>query len=252
MRHSSRAVCRAALLHGFGAYVRGTFDHGGVYWTRQAPDQNKQDHTIGFAGESVGAGPSSGQGGRFELTGAEPFISGVAGRYATALFDLASDGRSLNPVEKDLTTLQELLDGSNDLRRLVTSPVYSAEDQARAVAAILEKVGIKGLVANFILLIVRNRRLFVLPDIIRAFRQLLSEKRGEVTADVTSASALSDTQIETLNAALKASMGKTVQLTQHVDQSLLGGLIVKVGSRMVDGSLQTKLRNLRLVMKEVG
>lgn len=176
----------------------------------------------------------------------------MAGRYATALLELARESKALNPVEKDLTTFQELLDGSKDLRRLVTSPVYSAEDQANAIAAVLEKAEIKGLAANFVLLVVRNRRLFALPDIIRAFGRLLAAHRGEVTAEVASASALSDEQVATLQIALKGSIGRTVQLQQRVDPSLLGGLVVKVGSRMVDGSLRTKLRNLRLVMKEVG
>ena len=152
--------------------------------------------------------------------------SGVAGRYANALFELALEENALESVEQDLNRFQQALDAVEDLRRLVKSPVFSTEEQGRAIAAILEKMEIEGLTANFLKLIARNRRLFAAPDMIKAFRALQS--------------------------ALKAALHKDVQLDQKVDATLLGGLVVKVGSRMVDSSLRTKLNSLKHAMKEVG
>lgn len=174
----------------------------------------------------------------------------MAGRYATALFELADAGNSLDATAADLGGIASLINESDDLRRLVLSPVFGADDQARAFAAVLEKVGIKGLVANFVGLVIQNRRLFALPDMIRGFNGLLAVKRGEVTADVTSAHPLNDAQIQSLKASLKTATGRDVQLNTNVDASLLGGLVVKVGSRMIDSSLKTKLTSLKLAMKE--
>lgn len=180
----------------------------------------------------------------------EQHVSGMAGRYATALFELAEAANSLDATASELARIGALINGSDDLRRLVLSPVFGADDQARAFGAVLDKAGIKGLVANFIGLVIQNRRLFALPAMIAGFNGLLAVKRGEVTADVTSAHALSDAQLQSLKASLKTATGKDVQINANVDASLLGGLVVKVGSRMIDSSLKTKLNSLKLAMKE--
>lgn len=176
----------------------------------------------------------------------------MPGRYASALFELANESGKLESVENDLIAVQGLLDGSSDFQRLVKSPVFSAEDQTRALSAILEKLGVGDLTNNFFKLIAANRRLFAAPDMIKAFRALTADARGEVTAEVTSAKALDDEQTAALKEALKASIGKDVQLDQHVDPSLLGGLIVKIGSRMIDTSLRSKLAGLRLKLQGAG
>jgi len=178
--------------------------------------------------------------------------SGVAGRYANALFELASDQKSVDAVEKDLDRFSALLGESPDLVRLVRSPVFSSDEQLRAITGVIDKAGIGGLVGNLVKVAAGNRRLFVVPDIIAAFKRLAAAERGEVSADVTSAVSLTDDQTAELKAALKASLGKDVTLMPRVDASLIGGLIVKVGSRMIDGSLRTKLNSLKLAMKEVG
>ncbi len=176
----------------------------------------------------------------------------MAGRYATALFELALDARKLKQVEKELSSFIAMLDGSADLRRLVRSPVYSSEAQARALATILAKAKIKGLTANFLGLITNNRRLFAVRDIARAFQALTALHRGETSAEVASASKLSAAQLKRLKTTLKSMLGQDVAVTTSVDPALLGGLIVKMGSRMIDNSLKTKLDNLKVAMKEVG
>jgi F-type H+-transporting ATPase subunit delta len=178
--------------------------------------------------------------------------SGVAGRYATALFELAKDEQSLDAVAADLTRFNEALDAFDDLKRLVKSPVFSAEEQGRALAAILDKLKIEGLTKNFLLLVAKNRRLFATPDMIRAFRDMLARERGETSATVTAAAKLTESQVTALMQALTAALGKKVILDEQVDPSLLGGLVVKVGSRMVDTSLRTRLNSLKIAMKEVG
>jgi F-type H+-transporting ATPase subunit delta len=186
------------------------------------------------------------------VTGQDSTVEGVPGRYATALFQLARDGDALDAVTADLDNFHAMLDESDDLARLVRSPVYTADEQNRAVTAVLGKAGITGLAANFIGLVAKNHRLFAIGDMIKAYRKLLAGHRGEVTAEVSSAETLSDTQIDALKQALKETVGRDVQLDTKVDPALLGGLIVKVGSRMVDNSLRTKLNNLKIAMKEVG
>lgn len=186
------------------------------------------------------------------MSGEDPITTGMAGRYATALFELASGPKALKSVESDLMAFRAMLDSSTDLNRLVRSPVFSADEQQRALAAILKKAGIKGLTANFLNLVARNRRLFAIRDMIRAFEALLAQHRGEVTAEVASASKLSPAQTKALKAALKAAIKQDIQISTQVDPTLLGGLVVKVGSRMVDTSLRTNLNNLKFVMKEVG
>jgi len=178
--------------------------------------------------------------------------SGVAERYATALFELARDAGTLDEIEADLKRFAVLVAESADLKRLVRSPVFSADEQRRAISAVLDKAEIGGLVGNFVRVAAQNRRLFAVPDMITAFGRLLASYRGEVSAEVTSAEPLSETHLGDLKAALKASLGKDVSLETHVDSSLIGGLIVRVGSRMIDGSIKTKLNSLKLAMKEVG
>jgi F-type H+-transporting ATPase subunit delta len=179
-------------------------------------------------------------------------ISGVAERYAGSLFDLALQANSVANVEADLTAFEAMLEGSADLSRLINSPVFSSDDQARAIAAIADQAGIIGLTGNFLRVVARNRRLFAIPAMIKAFRQIAAEHRGETAADVTSAHALTAAQQTELKAVLKSVTGKDVAITVTVDPSLLGGLVVKVGSRQIDTSLKTKLNSLKLALKEVG
>ena len=175
----------------------------------------------------------------------------MAGRYATALFELARDERAIDTVKADLDAIDTLLKDSADLRRLVRSPVFGAEEQGKALAAVLDKAGVKGLARNFLLLVASNRRLFAISDMIRAFRTLVAKHKGEVTADVTVAEKLSDAHLETLKAALKSvTGGKAVDLNVKVDPAIIGGITVKLGSRMVDSSLRTKLNSIKTAMKE--
>jgi F-type H+-transporting ATPase subunit delta len=181
----------------------------------------------------------------------EPMMASMAGRYAAALFDLAKEERLLPQVEADLKAFRTLLDDSADLRRLVRSPVISAEDQAKALDALLARAGFSPLTANFFRLIARNRRLFAVADMMRDFRALLARERGEVSADVASAHPLNPDQLTALKDALRVQIGKDVQVNTRVDPALLGGLIVKVGSKMIDSSLRTKLNNLKVAMKGI-
>lgn len=178
--------------------------------------------------------------------------SGVAERYASSLFELALEAGVVEAVGADLDRFQALLDESDDLKRLVVSPVFSAEDQSKAVSAIAEKAGISGLAANFLKVVANNRRLFAVPGMIASYRTTAAAHRGEIVAEVTSAHALDEAQETELKAALKSVTGKDVTIDLTVDPSLLGGLIVKVGSRQIDTSLRTKLSTLKLALKEVG
>jgi F-type H+-transporting ATPase subunit delta len=184
-------------------------------------------------------------------SGATGGSASVAGRYASALFDLATEQRQLPDVETNLLKFQQLLDANPDLQRLVRSPVFSADEQLKAISAIVEKAGIGGLGGNFLRLIARNRRLFAVPDMIKSFRALAARARGEVQAEVVSALPLTETQMNALKDTLRTSVGKDVQLNTKVDPTVLGGLIVKIGSRMIDSSLRTKLSTLQARMKEV-
>jgi F-type H+-transporting ATPase subunit delta len=179
-------------------------------------------------------------------------ISAVAERYAGSLFELAAQSKAISTVEADLTRFEAMLAGSDDLTRMIRSPVFSADDQAKAISAIADKAGITGLVGNFLRVVARNRRLFAIPGMIKAFRQIAAEHRGEVAAEVVSAHALTVQQEAELKAALKQVAGKDVAITVVVDPSLLGGLVVKIGSRQIDTSLKTKLNSLKLALKEVG
>ncbi|MGH1412653.1 MAG: F0F1 ATP synthase subunit delta [Pelagimonas sp.] len=178
--------------------------------------------------------------------------SGIAVRYATAIFEIVQESKDLPKLEANLDDLSATLDDSADLRELISSPVYSREEQGQAVAAIANKMGLIPAVANALSLMAEKRRLFVLPHLIANLRDMLAEEKGEVTADVASATALSDAQATKLAATLTASVGKDVKINATVDESLIGGLVVKVGSKMIDTSIRSKLNSLQNAMKEVG
>jgi len=178
-------------------------------------------------------------------------LAGVAGRYATALFELARDEGKVDQVSAELDRFQALLDDSADLDRMVKSPAISVDDKGRALAKVLAAAGISGITANFLALVCRNNRLFAVRDMMRAFASLVAAQKGVVGAEVTSAVPLSDAHRQALAAALNASLGQNVTLDCKVDARILGGLIVRVGSRMIDSSLRTKLNNLHVAMKEV-
>jgi F-type H+-transporting ATPase subunit delta len=178
-------------------------------------------------------------------------VTGMAGRYATALFELARDEKSIDAVKADLDRFEALLTESTDLTRLVRSPVFSAEQQAKALTAVLGLAGIGGLTAKFLQVVAQNRRLFAVRAILKDFRTLVARHKGEVTADVTLAEQPDERQLAAIKEALRAVTGKDVQVDIKVDPSIIGGLIVKVGSRMVDSSLRTKLKSIKHVMKEV-
>ena len=186
------------------------------------------------------------------MAGENPSVSGVSGRYATALFDLARDENSIDAVKADLDRFAAMLDESADLKRLVRSPVFAAEAQLKALSAVFEKAEITGVSANFLKVLAANRRLFAVSEVIRAFNALVAKFKGEATADVTVAETLSDKNLEALKAALKSVTGKDVTLDVKVDPSIIGGLVLKLGSRMVDSSLRTKLNSIKNAMKEAG
>ncbi|WP_258158901.1 F0F1 ATP synthase subunit delta [Rhizobium sp. TH2] len=179
-------------------------------------------------------------------------VSGVAERYASSLFTLALEEGAVQEVATALDNFQAMIDGSTDLQRLIKSPVFSADEQLKAVDAILAKAGVTGLAANFIKVTASNRRLFAVPGMIKAFREIHARHRGEISADVTTAHALTAAQETELKAALKGVTGKDVTINVAVDPTILGGLIVKLGSRQIDTSLRTKLSTLKLSLKEVG
>lgn len=178
--------------------------------------------------------------------------AGIAARYATALFDLSKEAKSLKSLEGDVDALEAALASSADLRSVIHSPVISRADQAAAIGAVAAKMGLSSLVANTLALMAQNRRLFAVPQLLSDLRARISEEKGEVTADVVSAAKLSATQAKQLAETLKASVGKTVKLNATVDESLIGGLVVKVGSKMIDTSIRSKLASLQNAMKEVG
>jgi len=190
-------------------------------------------------------------GGRFplaETTG----TSGLAERYATALFELADERRVLDGVAGDLRELRTMLHESGDLVRLLRSPVVSRDGQAKAVAALAERAGLAGLTRDFLGLVAQNRRLFAVPAMIEAYLKKLAERRGEITAEVTVAQTLSEARQAALLEQLRRTVGARVVVDIRVDPQLLGGMIVKIGSRMVDASLNSRLQRLRLAMKATG
>jgi F-type H+-transporting ATPase subunit delta len=180
-------------------------------------------------------------------------VFGVAGRYASALFSLSQDSRQTEAVAQSLAKLDALIAESPDLERLVRSPVFSAAAQRRALDAVMDREGVSGIAANFVRLVASKRRLFYIRDMIAAYRKLYDASRGVTRAEATSAAALTEENLAALKDQLKAvSGGSNVDLDVKIDPSIIGGLIVRLGSRMVDGSLRTKLNAIRLAMKEVG
>ncbi len=177
---------------------------------------------------------------------------GIATRYATALFELAKEGGALKALETDMAALTDALAISPDLRAAIASPVVSREDQGKVIAAIGAKLGLSALLANTLALMSEKRRLFVLPQLLNNLADRIAAEKGEMTVEVTSATALSAAQAKTLAATLKASVGKTVKLKTTVDETLIGGLVVKLGSTMIDTSVKAKLAALQNAMKEVG
>jgi F-type H+-transporting ATPase subunit delta len=184
------------------------------------------------------------------LAGEDHTAAGMAGRYATALFDLAKETNAIDGVKADLDRFDALLGESADLTRLIRSPVFSADEQLQALSAVLDRAGIGGLAAKFLKLVTTKRRLYAVRDMIRAFRALVAQHKGEVTAEVTVAEPLRSEYLDALRSALKSVSGKDVDLDIKVDPAIIGGLVVKLGSRMVDTSLRTKLNAIRHAMKE--
>ena len=178
--------------------------------------------------------------------------TGIASRYATAVFELATEGKALDALETDLDALNGALGDSEDLRDLIASPVYSRQDMQAGIAAVAKAMGLGTTLANTLQLMASKRRLFVVPQMIAALRAMIADHKGEVTADVVSAKALTKTQSEKLAKTLKAAVGKDVKLNATVDEGIIGGLVVKVGSKMIDTSIRSKLNTLQNTMKEVG
>jgi F-type H+-transporting ATPase subunit delta len=176
----------------------------------------------------------------------------MAGRYATALFELALEAGAIDSVLADLQRFDALLDESVDLARLVRSPLFTAGIQSKALAAVIDRAGIGGLASRFLKVVTSNRRLFAVRDIMKAYRALVARHKGEVTAQVTVAEPISDAHRDEIRGTLNAVTGKDVRIDVKVDPSIIGGLVVKLGSRMVDSSLRTKLNGLKHAMKEVG
>lgn len=186
------------------------------------------------------------------MTESSTLRSSAAGRYANALFELASEGDALARTEQDMEALGQALEASDDLRTLLASPIYTRDEQGRAMASVAEAMGLSPLVRNVVGLMASKRRLFVLDDVIGIFARLMAEHRGEVTADVTAARVLGEAQQAALAATLKAAIGREVKLNLTVDESIIGGLVVKVGSKMIDTSIRSKLASLQNAMREVG
>ena len=187
-----------------------------------------------------------------ELLNQTSIVSGIAGRYASALFDLAREGSALDDVAGDLEAIDAMIAGSADLARFARSPVIAREDQGRAIDAVLEAAGIGDLARRFVGLVARNRRLFALRGMMAAYRTLLADHRGQTTARVTSARLLTAEQIARIESRLAGIVDQEISLTTDVDESLLGGLVVRIGSRMIDSSFKTKLQGMRTAMKEAG
>jgi F-type H+-transporting ATPase subunit delta len=190
--------------------------------------------------------------GRVDVSETASISTGIAARYASAVFDLANEGKKLKALETDIAALEGAMNDSADFRTLLTSPLYSRDEQAGAIAAVAKKMKLSPTTSNVLSLLASKRRLFVLPQLVSTLRDRLAEERGEVTAEVTTAKALTKAQGDKLAKTLKAQVGKTVTIKETVDESIIGGLIVKVGSKMIDTSIKSKLSALQNTMKEVG
>ena len=173
----------------------------------------------------------------------------LGGRYALALFELAEEARTIDAVEASLTSVRDALDRSDDFRALTNSPVVARGEAAKAVLATADNLGVDPTTKSFLGVLAENRRLGQLPQIIRAFRLLAARHRGEVTAEVTSAHALSGEQVDALKQQLRARVGREVNIDLAVDPDLLGGLVVRIGSQMIDSSIRTRLNALSSAMK---
>lgn len=189
---------------------------------------------------------------RVDVSEPASISTGIAARYATAIFELAKEGSALTALEADLDTLETALNDSADLRAVLSSPVYSREDLGKAITALSDKLGLSATTKGALGMMAQNRRLFALPQLIAELRRMIADEKGEITAEVTSATVLTKAQADQLAATLKANVGKTVKLNVAVDENLIGGLIVKVGSKMIDTSIRSKLAALQHSMKEVG
>jgi F-type H+-transporting ATPase subunit delta len=185
----------------------------------------------------------------FPLASETTGVSGLAARYAAALFDLADERHGLDEVASDLRQLRAMVQGSGDFQRLIRSPILSRDQQGAAMQAVVEQAGLSPLVRDFLAVVARNRRLFAVPAMIEAFLAKLAARRGEVNAQVTTAQPLTEAQLAALNEQLRRSLGSRVTVDVRIDSALIGGMIVKVGSRMVDGSIRSKLQRLQLAMK---
>ncbi len=194
-------------------------------------------------------GPESG---RVDVSEPASISSGIAERYATAVFEIAQENKALTKLESGLDDLSSALAESADLRDLINSPLISRDDQGKAIAEIAKKIGVQPVLVNVLGLMAEKRRLFVLPQLIEQLRAMIAEEKGEVTADVTTAKALTKTQSDKLAKTLAARVGKDVKINATVDDNLVGGLVVKVGSKMIDTSIRSKLASLQNAMKEVG
>ena len=190
--------------------------------------------------------------GRVDVSEPASISTGIAGRYAQAVFDLAREENMIPAVEADLANLEQALAESADLRDLISSPVYSREEQGAALAAIGQRMGLSPVFQNVLGLMAQKRRLFVLPHLLAVLRDRISGARGEVSAEVTSAQPLTAAQLSRLSETLSASAGKSVRLQTRVAPSLIGGLVVQLGSRMIDTSIRAQLGQLQNMMKEVG
>lgn len=190
--------------------------------------------------------------GRVDVSEPASISSGIAARYATAIFEIAKESNALGNLDSNVTELAAALEASEDLSALISSPLVSRDDQEKAIATVAQKMGLEAALSNGLALMAQKRRLFVLPQLLAQLAALISEEKGEVTAEVASAKALTKTQSEKLSKTLAARVGKTVKINATVDEELIGGLVVKVGSKMIDTSIRSKLNSLQNAMKEVG
>ena len=179
-------------------------------------------------------------------------VSALSRRYARALFELANEQKQLDEVASDLTSIKAMIDGSVDLQRLIQSPIIPREKQFIAIDAILETSGIGKMTRNFLGVVTQNRRLSTLLGIVKGYQTLLARLRGEVSAEIITAKPLTHSQLNAIQDSIKETLVNKLTINASVDESLLGGLVVKVGSRMIDTSLRTKLSQLELAMKGVG
>ncbi len=215
-----------------------------------APISRGDETSLNIAYKSMQSlGPKRG---RVDVSEPASISSGIAERYATAIFEIAKETKTLADLESGLDDLSSVLAESADLRDLINSPVYTRDVQGKAIAGIADKMGLQPVLKNALSLMAEKRRLFVLPQLVDQLRAMIADEKGEVTADVVTAKALTKTQSEKLAKTLTARVGKDVKINATVDETLIGGLVVKVGSKMIDTSIAAKLSSLQNAMKEVG